>query len=254
MQLNDEALILKVDPFRERDALISVFGRKHGLLRGIVRSGLSSKQRSTYQIGNWIELEWKARLEEHLGSIRADLLSASGAMIVSNRQRCYALQSVCALLLMCFEQRDPHPKLYQLLEKLIMALRVDTNWAADYARFEAVLLQETGFGLGLERCIVTGQSHELHYVSPKSGCAVSKAEGTPYHDKLFHYPALLMQDMHMPADARSVVDALDVTGHFLQQWLFAALEKSLPQSRSRLLAALEKDCVALALHRTIKCA
>ena len=58
-------------------------------------------------------------------------------------------------------------------------------------RFELMLLAELGFGLDLERCAATGLTTELAYVSPRSGRAVSRCAGEPWHDKLLRLPAFL---------------------------------------------------------------
>lgn len=238
MELTAHALLLDVAPFGERDALVAAFTREHGLLRGVAKWAFSRKQRGTYTVGNRVELCWRARLEEHLGTISCELAVPTGAMLLGERQRCYALQSLCALVLLGFEQRDPHPALFDALEKLLDALQFDLPWQADYARFEAVLLRETGFGLGLECCIATGSRSGLAYLSPKSGCAVSAEAGAPYHDKLFAYPTILIQEMHTRATPQEVAQALCVTGHFLHKWLLASLDKPMSASRGRLLAAL----------------
>ena len=58
-------------------------------------------------------------------------------------------------------------------------------------RFELQLLSEIGFGLDLERCVATGVSGDLVYVSPKSGRAVSRLAGEPWADKMLRLPAFL---------------------------------------------------------------
>jgi DNA repair protein RecO (recombination protein O) len=211
-----------------------------------VKYGLSSKQRGTYCIGNRLDITWSARLEEHLGTISAELIASDGALLMSHRQRCYALQSMCALVLMGFEERDPHPHLFDAMASLIDSMRSGSAvWAADYARFEVALLRETGFGLGLERCVVTGQTHDLKYISPKSGCAVSGAQGTPYANKLLPYAPLLQAPMQSAASAQEVAQALEVTSYFLSRWLYPAVEKTAPAARPRFMEALAKQASAV---------
>jgi DNA repair protein RecO (recombination protein O) len=237
--LEDTAIILRVDAYGERDALISAFAPSIGVVRGVARNAMTSKQRGIYCIGNLVELRWQARLEEHLGQVSAELLSPSGSMLMGQREFCYALQSMASLTLMAFETQDPHPALFNALQAVIDAMRFGLPWHADYARFEAVLLREAGFGLGLERCIVTGQADALRYLSPKSGCAVCAQEGAPYAEKLFVYPALLTQEMHtLPPHEAAVTDALAITEHFIARWLLPALDKPMPAARARLMGAI----------------
>ena len=62
-----------------------------------------------------------------------------------------------------------------------------------------------GFGLDLSACAATGNSDQLVYVSPKSGKAVSKAAGKPYHQKLLPLPGFLTSD-HKTANSPSTAD------------------------------------------------
>lgn len=241
MELVDRALILNIQTFNENDALVSAFTRGHGLVKGMAKRALTSRHRGTYCVGNWVDLRWYARLEEHLGNIECELVVPTGSMLMRERQRCYVLQSMCALILLAFEQRDPHPKLFRAMDRLIEALQFDLPWPADYARFEAILLQETGYGLGLDACIVTGETQQLAYVSPKSGCAVSKRAGADYHHKLFAFPSVLVQEMHSQAKPDAVEQALSVTGYFIAKWLLPALDKPMPAARERLLNSMRQN-------------
>jgi len=66
-----------------------------------------------------------------------------------------------------------------------------TDWPARYVRWECDLLAAVGFGLDLGRCAVTGVTTDLAYVSPRTGRAVSRAAGLPYHHKLLLLPEFL---------------------------------------------------------------
>ena len=63
------------------------------------------------------------------------------------------------------------------------------------SRWECGLLAALGFGLDLARCAATGATDDLAYVSPRSGRAVSRAAGVPYHDKLLPLPGFLWRDI-----------------------------------------------------------
>ena len=67
------------------------------------------------------------------------------------------------------------------------------GWAAALARYELVVLAELGFGLDLERCVVTGGEEELAFVSPRSGGAVSRGAAYGYEAKLFALPPFLRE-------------------------------------------------------------
>ena len=73
---------------------------------------------------------------------------------------------------------------YELI-KLI--LNNEENWLEVYVKWELLLLKKIGFGLELSKCIVSNTQKNLVYVSPKSGCAVSKAAAKGYEKNYYHY-------------------------------------------------------------------
>ena len=87
-------------------------------------------------------------------------------------------------------------------------------------------------GRGLRRCAVTGTNQDLAYVSPRTGRAVSRDTGAPYHDKLLPLPAFLWRDS--PAEPADIVAGLILTRHFLLHHLLQPQGGRLPEARERL--------------------
>jgi hypothetical protein len=103
----------------------------------------------------------------------------------------YGLATVAALLRF-LPERDPHPALYETLTVLVDHLDDKEIGPALFVRFEVAILAELGFGLDLATCAATGQRHDLVYVSPKSGRAVSADAGEPYRDRPPALPGFLI--------------------------------------------------------------
>ena len=95
-------------------------------------------------------------------------------------------------------------------------------------------MEETGFGLDLSSCAVTGVTQGLAYVSPRTGRAVSVAGAGEWVDRLLPLPGVMRG---VPGDyPREVVLGLQTTGHFLSTHLAHALgNKPLPAARQRLI-------------------
>ncbi len=74
------------------------------------------------------------------------------------------------------------------------ALDSEPLWAQSYVAWECDLLAGLGFGLDLACCAATGATDDLAYVSPRSGRAVSRDAGRPYHDKLLPLPDFLWRE------------------------------------------------------------
>jgi DNA repair protein RecO (recombination protein O) len=154
------------------------------------------------------------------------------------------LSSACAIAADALPEREAHPRAFAGLVSLIGHLAGGAEGvAADYVRFEALILAELGYGLDLAACAVTGVHEGLTHVSPRTGRAVSAGAAAPYLDKLLPLPAFL-RDAESLGDASSWVAGLKLTGHFLERDAFGARHRPLPEARFRLverIAALTAD-------------
>jgi DNA repair protein RecO (recombination protein O) len=97
-------------------------------------------------------------------------------------------------------------------------------------RFEAGLLSDLGFGLDLSKCAVTGSPDDLIYVSPRTGRAVSAGAGEAYKDRLLALPPFLLSAQG-GLGAGDIAAGLAITGHFLERFVFAPLNRPLPPAR-----------------------
>ena len=231
-------VILSARKHGETSVILDVLTEEKGRHAGIVRGGASRKKAAELQPGTQVEVNWRARLDEHLGSYTVEPLK-SRAVIMNDRLGLYALGSVTAMIGFAFPERMPLPNLYfatiDLLDNLVEA----QPWLLGYAKWEMALLDDLGYGLDLSECAATGAIEELVYVSPKSGRAVSKAGGAEFADRLLPLPSF-----HLGGDfggLQDIIDSLKLTGFFLNARLAPALGKQdLPDARLRLVRQIER--------------
>jgi DNA repair protein RecO (recombination protein O) len=228
MEWRDEGIILAVRNHGESSAIAEVLTAEHGRCSGLVRGGRSRQQRPVLQPGNHVALTWRARLEEHLGTFAVEGLSLKAGLIMEEPLRLMGLSSITALA-QVLPEREPHAKLFTALQVVLDAMDHDEIWPALLVRWELGLLDELGFGLDLSKCAATGTIDELHFVSPKSGRAVSKTAGEPYAAKLFSLPAFLSSPVN-PSQV-DVLNGLKLTGFFLERHVFSARGLAMPQAR-----------------------
>ena len=238
MDWREEGLLLAARRHGENAAIIEVFTEAHGKHAGIVRGGSSRKMAPVLQPGTQVDVTWRARLEEHLGSFTVEPVQSRAAALMSDRRTLAGLNALTALLVFALPEREPHPALYRQTLTVLDMMEGD-HWPLAYLRWELSLLEELGFGLDLTSCVVTGSTDGLTYISPKSGRAVAKGSAGAWSDKLLPLsPALLGKGDGGPQDIR---DGLRATGHFLRHWLAPALgNKPLPEARGRLVDVLSR--------------
>lgn len=239
MDWRDEGVLLSVRRHGESAAIIEVFTPGHGRHAGVVRGGTGRRMAPVLQPGAQLDLNWRARLEDHIGTYTVEPLRGRAAEALGDAVALAGLSAVCSLLAFCLPEREPHPRLYERSVALLDALGA-VGWEYGYLRWELALLDEMGFGLDLSRCAVTGATEGLAHVSPRTGRAVTRAGAGDWVDRLLPLPDSLRGDAGV--GRRDVAEGLAVTGHFLSSHLAPALgDKPLPPARQRLIDRLARQ-------------
>lgn len=239
MEWRDEGIILGQRRHGETSVILEVMTRAHGRHLGLVRGGRSRRKQPVLQPGNRVDLLWRARLDEHLGTFQAEAVEMNAARLMESAIAVYGLQ-VMAAHLRLLPERDAHAALYETLGVMIAHLD-DADAAGELvARFELLVLDELGFGLDLSCCAATGSREDLVYVSPKSGRAVSRAAGQPWHDRMLALPPFLRRGSGLHGDAAALEDAFRLTGFFLTRHVYEPRGVREPEERAGFLAALRR--------------
>ena len=238
MEWREDGVLLAARRHGETAIIIEVFTRDHGLHAGVVPGGASRKMAPILQPGAGLDLVWRARLDEHIGTFRVEPLQ-SRAHLMEDRLSLAALNAVAALLTFALPEREPHPALYDRTIALLEMIGEGPVWPLAYLRWEMALLDDLGFGLDLGTCAATGATEGLLYVSPKSGRAVSGAGAGAWKDRLLPLsPDLVGKGS---GERESVLQGLRVTSHFLARHLAPALgEHPLPAARQRFIDVLSR--------------
>lgn len=236
MEWTDSGYILGVRRHGESSVILEAMTRDHGRHLGLVRGGRSRTLQPVLQPGNAVQLVWRARIDGHLGNYAVEGLTLHAAHFLSSRLALFAMTHVAALVRL-LPERDPHPALHEALGQVIEVLADASLAPALIARFELEILSELGFGLDLSACAATGRVDDLIYVSPKTGRAVSREAGAPWHDKLLPLPGFLQGKEGMPSVA-DIADALRLTHYFLERDVFSPRGLTMPEGRRVLVEVL----------------
>ncbi|MEQ8450512.1 MAG: DNA repair protein RecO [Nitratireductor sp.] len=243
MEWRDEGIIIGSRRHGETSLILEVMTRAHGRHLGLVRGGRSRKQQPVLQAGNRVELAWRARLDEHLGTYQVEALELNAARLLSGACAVYGLQTLSAHLRL-LPERDPHPRLFETFAVILQHLDDEILAAELIVRFELLILDELGFGLDLSRCAATGSAEDLVFVSPKSGRAVSRLAGQPYADRLLALPAFLHARAGRGGDPDAIEAAFRLTGYFFTRHVYEPRGIAPPQTRAGFLAALRRSRAA----------
>lgn len=251
MEWRDEAIVLAVHRHGEHDARLETLTAEHGRAFGLLKGGLSRRLRSVIQPGNRLMATWRARVESQLGNFTVEALGGHSLALARDPGRLLALTAATALISAVLPEREPHRAVYEGLGALIALVDQSSDdkedrllWLTGFIRFEIGLLRDLGFGLDLETCAATGGRDDLVYVSPRTGRAVSRAAGLPYHDRLLPLPAFLTRPGAQADDLQAAGQGLELAGFFLERCLLSAQRRSLPAARLRLAQYVAAEKVA----------
>ncbi len=241
MEWRDGGFVVAVRRHGESGLIVELLTREHGRHLGLARGGQSPKVRAVLQPGNEVAASWRARLSEHLGTIACELVRAHAAWLIDDPDRLAGLAAAAALVAATLPEREPHADVFSAFADLLAALDSAADWPARYVQWECSLLRALGFGLDLARCAATGATTGLAYVSPRSGRAVSRAAGRPYHDKLLALPEFLWRDA--VADGPQITAGMRLTEHFLLHHVLLPQGRALPPARARLADRMRQRAV-----------
>ena len=240
IEWRDEGLLLAARPHGESAAIVEVLTPSRGRHAGVVHGGASRRIAPTLQPGTQVQIVWKARLEDHLGTFTIEPVRSRAAVAMADRLALAGLGAVCALLTVTLAEREAHAPLYTRTVQLLDLLGNRDLWPLAYLRWEQALLAELGYALDLSTCAATGATEGLVYVSPRSGRAVSAAGAGEWADRMLPLPPVLAGQGE--AGASDVVAGLEVTGYFIEHRLIRGQDGAgLPAARARLLAAIGRE-------------
>lgn len=240
MEWRGEGVLLSVRKHGETAAIIEVFAPGQGRYAGVVRGGVSRKMTPILQPGAQLDVTWRARLDEHIGSFTVEPVKGRAAQVFGDRLALAGMTSALALLSFALPEREAHDPLYAHTVGLLDLIGANPVWPLGYVRWELALLEELGFGLDLASCAVTGATEGLAFVSPRSGRAVSRAGAGDWADRLLPLPPALLGEGD--GNLGDVTASLRTTGHFLEARVAAALgDRPLPEARRRFLDLLARQ-------------
>ena len=241
MEWTDEAIVLGTKRHGEAAVLLEVMTRGHGRHTGLVRGGRSRRMQPVLQPGNSLTVTWRARLENHMGQFTAELITSRAAALMERPLGTYGMQFIAELTRL-LPERDPHPYLYQALGVIVDEFREGDVAGELMVRYELALLSELGFGLDLSRCAATGSEHDLIYVSPKSGRAVCREAGKPYHDRMLPLPGFLRgQAASNRLGFDELAQGFAISGFFLDRHFYQPTGRSAPDLRESFINAVRRD-------------
>lgn len=230
MDWQSEAYIISVRRHGESSAIVDVLTPDQGRHAGLVRGASSRRMRSVLDLGNKVNVSWRARLSEHLGYFAIEPLEMRAATLMHDRNALVGLNAACAVAKTVLPERQAFKQVYAAFDVLMQNFEDVDIWPALYVRWEMGVLSALGYGLDLSACAATGTTEKLTHVSPRTGRAVSAEAAAPYIDKLLPLPPFMRGERSLSAD--DIENGLKLTGYFLETRVQWGVNQTLPEARA----------------------
>jgi len=252
MQWSDEGIVLGVRRLGEASVILELMTADRGRQLGVVRGGRSKRLAPVLQPGNRVAATWRARLDDQLGIFTVEPVALRAAAIIERPLALFALQVLVGHLRLLAE-RESHRALHDAADAAMAGFAAmegpePVDIGTFMARFELAFLEESGFGLDLSRCAVTGATGGLVFVSPRSGRAVSAEGARGYEERLLALPGLFTGERGANDVGSALHDAFRLTGHFLDRDVYAPRGLEEPAARREFISRLRRALVAPADH------
>ncbi len=238
MEWQDRGIVLGGRAYGETSVIVELLTAGHGRHLGLVQGGRSRRLRPVLQPGNAVAATWRARIDHHMGAFLVEGVALRAARAMESAAALHAVNHLCGLARL-LPEREPQPVLHGMLDAMMEGIDDGDALPLQMVQFELMFLASLGFGLDLSACAATGTREELHYVSPKTGRAVSAAAAGVYADRLLPLPPFLRPGGGAaPVGPEDLAAAFRLTDHFLARDVYGPRHVAPLPSRRAYLAAL----------------
>ena len=173
MHLDTQAIVCTALAHGEHGAVVRLLTAEAGLVAGYVQGGRSRKLRPVLSPGNIVRVHLDGRGDGQLARASIEM-EHSRAAITLDPLALAITEWLTGLTATLLPEGHPYPRIHEMLVSVLDLAELQDDALvkrAALARFELLLLAELGFGLDMTTCAATGQTHDLAFVSPKTGRA-----------------------------------------------------------------------------------
>ena len=213
MKINDLGFFLGNKKYGENSMIIYILSKNNGLIKSFSR--YSKKKRLSLRVLDEVNFTWQSKQKDSLGYINFDLEASikQNDTFINSLVKSSASE-LCIKFLPLWQQNF---EIYIDLQRLIDSLDTKIELIIfNYVWWEIFFLKNTGYGINLEKCSVSGSKENLYYLSPNSGNSVIYSVGHKYRNKLFKLPNCL-KEKAVSNNFVDYIDALKITTYFLSK-------------------------------------
>jgi len=146
----DEGIIVFSKKIKDNDLFIKVLSNKDNMISGMIYGGNSSKKKSIYQIGHFIDYSLYQKNTNIPSSFKAEIIEPFISPIFNDRYKSYSLLSIVSLVNLSILEGQKINNLYLSVKEIIENIIMKKNWISLYCEWLFKLLKMIGYQIDYE--------------------------------------------------------------------------------------------------------
>jgi DNA repair protein RecO (recombination protein O) len=212
-RIDDEGILLHLESYGDRSSKVTILCENNGLVQTFLKKNRGKLTRP--QIYDILHVSFDCIDSYYLSyrNLEVEILESCWKNIFGNALLLNIFSSIAAIVSLALKERGSTGILYRLFKNLLFLTDSDCEDVIYYyIDFLLNVLDFFGIRIDTGRCSVSGSTHDVCYLSPKTGNCVSAPVGEKYKHRLFLLPRSFS---HYSNDSKDILSALNILHYFL---------------------------------------
>ena len=141
----NNGIIIFTKKIKDNDLFIKLLSSDNEIISGMVYGGLSSKKKSIYQLGYFVDFSVSIKKINSPPIINAEIISPFIATLYDNKYKLNALNSIISLINLSLYEGQNINNFYNKVNHLINTIISKDHWIVDYCEWLLDLLKLIGY-------------------------------------------------------------------------------------------------------------
>ena len=141
----DEGIIVFSKKIKDNDLFIKVLSSKDQIISGMVYGGNSSKKKSIYQIGYFIDYSLFQKNTNIPPTFNADIIKPFISYIINDKYKSHSLLSIISLVNLSIVEGQKIKNLYSSIKEIVEIIIINKHWISFYCEWLFQLLKMIGY-------------------------------------------------------------------------------------------------------------
>ena len=145
MNDNNQGFIIFIKKVKDNDLFVKILTDKDEIITGLVYGGNSSKKKSIYQIGYFIEFNFTQKNNSAPKSIKAEIIKPYINNIMNNKFKSYSLLNIISLINISILEGQKLTSIFVSVKNIIEIVSYNKNWISHYCEWLMSFLKIIGY-------------------------------------------------------------------------------------------------------------